>query len=74
MIGIVSVLGNLQDQSNIPCGSTVTLTFEVTDGCNTVQETLDITVDKGVLHYCTNMIKKSRALTTCLSAKNLLHL
>ena len=47
LAGVVSVAGNLQDQATIPCGDTVTLTIEVTDGCNAAQDTLTITVDKG---------------------------
>jgi hypothetical protein len=47
--GVVTVAGDLQDQATIPCGDTVTLTIDVTDGCNAAQDTLTITVDKGKL-------------------------
>ena len=49
--GVISVAGNLQDQAVIPCGNTVTLDFEVTDGCNIAQDSLVITVDIGELQY-----------------------
>jgi hypothetical protein len=55
--GVVTVAGDLQDQATIPCGDTVTLAIDVTDGCNTAQDTLVVTVDKGRLFFiilCSN--------------------
>ncbi len=57
--GDITVAGNLQDQVTIPCGDPVTLTFDVTDGCSSLQDTLVISVDKGIRHLLLSMVAMS---------------